>query len=341
MNHARTDGPVVEGTEVSVIVPAYNAVRTIGACLEALQSQTLPRARYEIMVVDDGSTDGTTDLVERIAGVRLLRQANAGPAAARNHGAREARGRILLFTDSDCIPVEAWIERMTAPFIASPEVAGVKGAYLGSQRELVARFVQLEYEEKYRRMAKYDSIDFIDTYSAGYRRDVFLSAGGFDTSYPSASVEDQEFSFRLAREGHKMLFVPDGLVRHLGHADSVRRYARKKFKIGYWKVLVHKRHPGKMVADTHTPQVLKLQILLVALTALFATAGFFHPSAWPLAVGGLAAFMLTCSGSVAHAFPKDPVVAALVPFFLVVRAGALGLGFAAGLLGSPGQGKVG
>jgi hypothetical protein len=152
---------------VSVIVPAYNAEATLGDCLAALQ---------------------------------LIRQPNAGPAAARNRGVQAARGEILLFTDADCAPTPDWIERLTEPFRA-PEVAGAKGVYRTRQRELVARFVQLEYEDKYARMSRQDRIDFVDTYSAAYRRDVFLANGGFDALFPAASVEDQEFSFRLARKG--------------------------------------------------------------------------------------------------------------------------------------------
>lgn len=316
----------------SVIVPVHNGEQTIEACIRALLRQSVPLDQYEILVVDDGSTDRTRDIVSRTAGVRLISQANAGPAAARNHGAREASGHVLLFTDADCAPDERWVERMTAPFRERPEIGGVKGAYLSEQNSLVARFVQLEYEDKYRRMSGYEYIDFIDTYSAGYRRDVFLAAGGFDTTFPNASVEDQEFSFRLARQGHKMIFVRDACVRHLGHADSLRRYVRKKYNIGRWKVLVHKRHPDKMLTDTHTPQILKLQIILAASMALLGLAGSLWPPARLVAWGTVATFALTTWPFVLQAWRKDVAVALSAPFILFLRAWALGLGLAAGLL---------
>ena len=93
----------------------------------------------------------------------MLSQANAGPAAARNYGARLARGAILLFTDADCAPAPDWAERMLAPF-ADPTVAGAKGEYRTHQRELVARFVQQEYQDRYDRMTGQPQIDFVDTY---------------------------------------------------------------------------------------------------------------------------------------------------------------------------------
>jgi glycosyltransferase involved in cell wall biosynthesis len=294
-----------------VIVPAFRAEATLPALFEALARQTLPRELFEVILVDDGSPDGTAAVAER-AGARVLRQRNAGPAAARNLGAREARGAILVFTDADCAPEPDFLERLLAPF-ADARVAATKGAYLSRQRPLVARFVQLEYEERYDRMAaaqaRAGGIDFIDTYAAAFRREAFLGAGGFDESFPNASVEDQELSFRLAERGAVMKFVPEARVFHL-HAASMRAYARKKAKIGFWKVAVLRRHPGKAVRDTHTPQLLKLQILLTVLPPVF---------------------LLTTIPFVLRALRRDLAVALAAPFLLYVRAVALGLGVAWGL----------
>ena len=114
-------------------------------------------------------------------------------------------------------------------------------------------------------MAGVESIDFVDTYSAAYRRDIFLANGGFDSTFPTASVEDQEFSFRLAEKGYRLVFVPAAKVFHR-HNHTLSAYIRRKFLIGYWKVLVTRRHPGRAVRDSHTPQALKLQMGLAAVT---------------------------------------------------------------------------
>ena len=158
---------------ISVIVPAYNAEKTIKGCLEALLNQDY-NGNYEIIMVDDGSTDSTADIILSYKTVRLIKQPNAGPAAARNKGASEAKGEIILFTDSDCVPERDWIRMMTEPFEQDMSVIGVKGAYRTRQREIAARFVQFEYEDKYDKMKKDETIDFIDTYSAAFRRDIFL-----------------------------------------------------------------------------------------------------------------------------------------------------------------------
>lgn len=312
---------------VSVVIPAYNAERSITRCVEALRNQVWLPGTYEILVIDDGSRDGTA-AAAAAAGARVIRQANAGPAAARNLGAERARGDILLFTDADCTPRPDWVQRMVEPF-ADPCVQGVKGTYVSYQPEIVARFVQLEYEDKYRRMAREASIDFIDTYSAGYRRDTFLTYGGFDTRFPGASVEDQELSFRLAEAGERMVFAPDAVVAHT-HAADLATYLRKKFRIGFWKVLVHRRHPGKLGRDSHTPPTLKLQIPLVygSLAALAGALAGVLPSVVP--VVGWMAFAATGAGLVAAARHDPPIAAAALPL-VAARALALGAGLAAGL----------
>ena len=129
---------------ISVVVPAYNAREAIAECLEALLHQTVPRDRYEVIVVDDGSSDGTAEVV-RPYGVKLLQQANQGPAAARNLGVAHAQGEIILFTDADCAPHADWIEQLTRPLL-DDEIVGSKGVYRTRQRGLLPRFIQLEYE---------------------------------------------------------------------------------------------------------------------------------------------------------------------------------------------------
>ncbi|MFW6162477.1 MAG: sugar transferase [Planctomycetota bacterium] len=314
---------------ISVVVPAYDAAGTLGRCLRALSRQTVDRDRYEVIVVDDGSTDATAD-VARAHGVRVVRQENAGPAAARNRGAREARGELLLFTDADCAPARDWIERLSAPF-SDPEVVGAKGVYRTRQRSLVARFVQLEYEGKYARMARQEQVDFIDTYSAAYRRDVFLANGGFETLFPTASVEDQELSFRLARKGYRLVFVPDAVVTHV-HDVTPLQYARRKLNIGTWKALLLRWHPERAVRDSHTPQVLKLQLGLAGLLCVSLLAvPFWPPAGW----GALAALLLFFGSSLPfllRVVREDPPVVLVTPVLLLLRALALGFGLAVGFV---------
>ena len=313
--------------QASVIIPAYNAEATIGLCLAGLLNQTAPRSSYEIIVVDDASTDNTAALAARYS-VQVVRQNHAGPAAARNLGAQHASGDLLLFTDADCAPTSTWLEAMLRSF-QQAEIMGSKGQYLTHQQALAARFVQLEYEEKYQRMAKERYIDFIDTYSAAYRREVFLANGGFDSTFLSASAEDQEFSFRLAEQGFKMVFVPDAVVYHT-HPSSWVRYVRRKIRFGYWQALNRGKHPKKLIRDSHTPQSLKLQVALTALLLLVALAGLLEHLWWwavPLILGCYSASALPL---LRLTWEKDRAVMPIAPFMLGLRGAGLLAGFSTG-----------
>jgi lipopolysaccharide/colanic/teichoic acid biosynthesis glycosyltransferase/glycosyltransferase involved in cell wall biosynthesis len=322
---------------VSVVVPAYNGAETLPLCLTALARQDFPSSEYEVIVVDDGSIDGTVS-VARAAGVQVISQPHAGPAAARNRGAAAARGELLLFTDADCAPVPGWIAALAAPF-DDPRVAGVKGTYLTRQGGIVPRFTQLEYRERYDRMARVDFIDFVDTYSAAYLRNVFLANGGFDTVFPTASVEDQELSFRLSEKGYRLVFAPAGKVYHR-HNPTVHAYARRKFRIGYWKALLARWHPGRMVKDSHTPETLKLQMLLAAAMLgelLLAVSALFLSGTkqWlPLILAAMTgiAFLLSATSFLAKVWQRDRGILVPAIGLLWIRALALGAGFAWGLV---------
>lgn len=264
--------------KVSVIIPTYNDSEDIIACLEALADQDFPKNEFEVIVVDDGSTDNTKQIIEafkeEIPNLNYQYQRNQGPATARNYGARIAQGDVILFTDADCEPFKNWISEMTTPFFEKgSNVVGVKGAYKTKQKSIIAKFAQAEFEDRYRKMLNSTNIDFVDTYSAGFKKEVFLSLNGFDTSFPVANNEDVEFSYRMAAKGHKMVFNPNAIVYHQ-HPDTFFKYLRIKFGRAYWRMAVYKSFPDKMKSDSYTPQMLKLQIGLSFLLVFFLFINF-------------------------------------------------------------------
>lgn len=255
-----------------MIIPVYNGAPVITRCLDALAAQG--ESNLELIVVDDGSTDETHAVVQAWAAahparsVTLTSQPNAGPAAARNHGARLARTPLLLYTDADCIPTPGWVQAFVAAFAGDNPPAAAMGAYLSRQSTPAARFAQLEFEERYALMARRPAIDFVATYSAAYQRAVFLAVGGFDAAFRKANNEDTELAYRLSAAGYRMAFVPQARVYH-EHDESWLGYARTKFGRGYWRMVVYRRFPEKSLKDSYTPQLLKLQMPL----ALLAVAG--------------------------------------------------------------------
>lgn len=318
---------------ISVIVPTFNSQDNISNCLKALENQTLNRNFYEVIVVDDGSTDRTCEIVKTFPNVRLVESVHGGPSEARNLGAKMASGEYLLFTDSDCTPTSKWIKEITSYF-TDVNIIGVKGVYQSNQKSVVARFVQLEYQYKYQRMARDEFIDFIDTSSAAYRRDVFLKNGGFDTSFTRASVEDQELSFRLNQKGYHMVFAPGAAVFHQ-HDQDILDYWRRKYGIGYWKAYMLRWLPQKTFSDSHTPISQRLQIGFLGLAVILFFGGFFVSQ---LMWGSLIAFCLFILSGFPFWFyvvKNDFLIAIIYPFVIIIRATALGLGLLVGFLVPP------
>lgn len=329
LNLAVSLGGSIEEKAVSIIIPTFNGASRIADCLGALLRQAADR-NGEILVVNDGSTDNTADIVGRSAGVLLLNQSNAGPAAARNRGAENARGRIILFTDDDCVPAAEWLDAMLDPF-QDPEVVGVKGAYRTRQKRLIARFVQIEYEERYRRMSKIPFIDFVDTYSAAFRRDRFLEMNGYDTSFPVACAEDIELSYRMSAQEWKMKFAPKAIVYHR-HPDTLGQYLKKKYKFAFWRVLAVSKNPRKAVRDSHTPQLMKLQLLLLPTTLIALVFDLAKRPMIPVSILVLSAFAISTLPFTLRALKKDLSVGLLSPALLAGRACAQMSGVAAGVI---------
>ena len=256
--------------EVSVVLPLFNDGLTIGHVLKALYAQS-KAPDYEIIVVDDGSTDNGPDRVME-SGTRLIRQCNAGPAAARNRGAREAQGRILLFLDSDCVPPENWIAAMSKA-IDGYFFHGAMGTLVAANDGVVPRLVQIEVEDRYRGMGKSrHGVDFLAAPSCGFVRDVFLKLGGFDERLRQA--EDVELAYRFTGAGFRIVFVDSAPVAH-SHQTTWREFFRAKYRRATGRLRVFALHPDKRRSDSWTPMTFKAQFAAVATSMPLLFLGLF------------------------------------------------------------------
>lgn len=312
---------------ISVIVPAWNEEKAVGRCLQSLQNQTASRDSYEIIVVDDGSTDRTRERAERL-GARVIVQPNRGPGAARNLGAANARGDIVLFIDGNCEADPRWLAAMTAPF-ADSEIAGVSGEKKTRQTGLWPRYIQAEFDDRYNRIGAHRWIDFVDSATAAYRRKVLLDNGAFDTNLKEA--EDAELSFRLAERGYGLVLARDAIVyRH--HPESPVDYLRRKFEYARWRVAVYARHPQKVTSDTRTPQSQKLQAILALALVPFLLAILIWPAtAWLVLILALL-FFATTTRFVVRCWQTSPSLGLVAPFALLLVAYATAAGFLLGAL---------
>ena len=198
---------------VSIVIPVYNSADTLRQALERLAELSEPAD--EILVVDDGSTDGSVE-VARAAGVRALSSGRRnGPARARNIGAKEATGDILFFLDADVVVSPDTVARVRRSFAEDPELDALIGSYddqpgssdfLSQYRNLMHHFVH--------QRSRRDACTFWSGCGA-IRRDVFKEHGGFDESYERPAIEDIELGYRLFQAGCKMILDRDVQVKHL------------------------------------------------------------------------------------------------------------------------------
>lgn len=214
---------------VSVIVPARNAERRLPRLLDALGSQTLDRDRYEVLVVDDASSDGTFEAIEASGVATPIRlDEHGGPYVGRNAAAAAARGRVLAFTDTDCDPVPDWLER------------GVD-ALERLDADLVVGKIDMLVDAEAPAVALVDFIRNFDQESSAergfgatanlfVRRETFDSSGGFNAALMAGG--DSEFGQRAVATGARIAYADDCVVRHAARRRP-RQLARKAFRKGF------------------------------------------------------------------------------------------------------------
>lgn len=234
---------------LSVIVPAYNAQATIGQTLKALTEQDYP-GKFEIIVVDDGSSDRTADVIRSFPGARYVHQPNAGPASARNHGASLAQGEFLAFTDSDCVPHKDWLTKLAEGFKAG-DVAVVMGSYgIANKDSLLAYFIYKEIIYRHNNLLP-DFPKVFGSYNFCIRKNIFDQAKGFNTSYRYASGEDNDLSYKIVASGKRIYFERKALVDHY-HPTLIKKYLKEQFRHGHWRAMMYVDHPSMATGDGYT-----------------------------------------------------------------------------------------
>ena len=213
--------------KVSVVIPAYNASKTIDLCLSSILKQDFPD--YEVIVVDDGSTDDTREKVKKYP-VRLVGKPHGGTPAARNAGFKASKGDILIFVDSDCVAKKNLIAKLVEP-LKDPKI-GVTQAWweVANKGKLVPALVFKTYEY-FTRNLEYP--DFLWFYCFAIKRELLQKSGMFDVV--GWRIEDVDFSYKVIREGYKIYLMKEVRVGHffretlLAHFKVHIENARERF----------------------------------------------------------------------------------------------------------------
>jgi GT2 family glycosyltransferase len=231
---------------VTVVVPTHNRVRMLRNCLEALRLQEMDSSLYEVVVVDDGSTDGTPDLLSdacswKDAQIRSYRQTQQGPSAARNLGMREARGGLIAFTDDDCVPETSWLGSLVAAMPQDPQCAGIGGNIRGVGHSIISCYFDDCGALKHR--VTDGAVTFLVTANALYRRQVLLDVGGFSRQITWPGGEDPELSQRICARGFRLAVTDGATVRH-GHRETVNGLYNTFYNYGRGYYMLSMLAPG-------------------------------------------------------------------------------------------------
>jgi len=228
---------------VSVVVCAYDAADTLADCLTSLDALTYPDV--EVIVVDDGSRDGTGDIARGYSDVRVIEVPNGGLSAARNAGLAAATGEIIAYTDADVRVDPDWLTYLVQPLLSS-DVAGVGGPnVVPADDPWVSQCVARAPGGPIHVMLDDRIAEHVPGCNMAFRRDALLAADGFNPVYVRAG-DDVDICWRLQAKKLDIGFAPSALVWH-HHRASVRAYWRQQVGYGEGEAWLDAHHPEKFL----------------------------------------------------------------------------------------------
>ncbi|MDX9703636.1 MAG: glycosyltransferase [Candidatus Auribacterota bacterium] len=241
---------------VSVIVPAYNAEKTMSLCIESLISQDYPKDKYEIIIVDNNSTDETAEIIKSYSVTYLLEDKIQTSYAARNTGIRHAKGEILAFTDADCIADKNWLKEGVKAF-ADSTIAAISGNMLPYKPETWIELFQskqnvLNHAILFSESRLRTKAASIATGNAFFRKMIFDKVGFFYDQWIGGA--DTDMSYKIQREtDFKLAYFPDAIVYHK-HRTSLKELWKQYVRYGQSDIMIrykyHWEKAEKLKADS-------------------------------------------------------------------------------------------
>jgi GT2 family glycosyltransferase len=256
------------GPTASVVIPTFNRPDRLAGCLEGLCGLAADRHSFEVLVVDDGSTIELEPMLrpyrQRLE-LQLIRQQNAGPAAARNTGARHASGHVLAFTDDDCVPDPHWLTELLScqqdhptGIIGGRTLNALPGNLFAEASQDLVAYLYDYYA------AVSGAPAFFTSNNMMVRRDHFLALGGFSTAFRLAAGEDRELCDRWRSLGHTLHYAERAVIRHY-HGLDLRRFWRQHLNYGRGAFHFHAVRRERGAHRTMEPASFYLQLLLFPL----------------------------------------------------------------------------
>jgi GT2 family glycosyltransferase len=264
------------GLDITVVAPTFERVDRLRRLVAALEAQDLPRQRFEVVVVDDASTDATATVLAELAEATPLalqvvrRSVNGGPAAARNDGWRRASASLVAFVDDDCTPAPGWLGGLLDAFVGAEHLGVVQGRTLAAEGPRGTWTIAREITGE---------TPWFEGCNIAYRRDALEATGGFDEEIRWYG-EDTAAGWKVVEAGWQRGFAPDAVVVH----DLDERGVAWRIRHGWLEtnlVRLVGRHP-QLRGGLWRPWAFRPQ----SLTLPLAVAGLVAAPWWPVAAAG-------------------------------------------------------
>lgn len=256
---------------VSIIIPTYNQAKNLNQLLSSLVS--LAPKDWEIIVIDDASTDNTPEITKKFPVKYHRFTKNQGPAKARNTGAKLAQGEIFVFFDADVLPFKNTLKEALRFFEKDPKISAVSGMWAKTQEtnSFFPQYKALRDWSYFFNEAEKKGVYYFTPRVAAIKKSVFFKAGGFNTQYKKADMEDLEFGFRLEKIT-PIHFSPKFLVKHQfkGAFVQIKNY----FKRTYYFLELFSVY-RQFCRTVSTPKE-ALAVLLAAFSFFILISGFFY-----------------------------------------------------------------
>ena len=228
-----------ESPKVSVVVCAYNAERTMEPCLASLEKLNYPN--YEVIVVNDGSTDRTREISEGFSYIRLINQENKGLSAARNVGIAAATGEVVAFTDSDCVADPDWLSYLMTTYVRSGRAAVGGPNFPPPEDTLVPSAVAVSPGGPTHVLLNDEVAEHIPGCNMAFRKTALEEISGFDPVFRAAG-DDVDLCWRLQNQGYQIGFSPAAVVWHF-RRNTVNAYLNQQRGYGKAEAQLYFKHP--------------------------------------------------------------------------------------------------
>ena len=247
---------------VSIIVPTFNSELTIDECLRSILELDYPKQLLEVIVIDGGSTDATTERAKAYP-VKLI-SSQLNPPAAYNLVLKTAEKEIIGLIDSDAKVEKGWLRKLVK-HLNDPKVAGASGTVeTWNKDKLVPRAIGYELSSRYRRLP--NTVERVATMNLLLKKKVTMEIGGFDEALPTQY--DTDIGARLAQAGYRIAFDSEAICYHF-HRSTLRTFFKQQYKYGQntWKLYF--KHPRLAKGDKITDWWMNIQPILYGVAAIF------------------------------------------------------------------------